>query len=419
MNALRRQPLEAALCVILVTIVTITLAQVVFRYVLQLSLTWSEELARFLLMWLAALSSAYAFKVRSHFALHFVVDRFDERIRQVIGTLVSALVSLFLIVFAWESAKFILAVRDQIAPGTGMSMAIPYSSALAGSLLMLYYVVKNWCTGAGLSEGATDEVGAGADGPDAAGGHQQKAVGDVLQLAPADDHRLAMLFAGGDQLVGKADPPAKIDAPRHVGDEIIGTGLDQETAVPLRSQHPADSIRRFQQSHIRRSVQLNQPMRRRQPGNPPANDPDVSAHGDQMEAPPPPGSSRWSERFCTNSTAINSTFVSPHRRLRRRCGETSESAAASVVQQPWFRRGKPGGDLFCLLPSGGLAASHCKSPRPLAKAGRCNNAVDGGRTVWEDRGPGIGKGRALQRLDPRSQIPDPPSPAPDKNLNLL
>ncbi len=50
MNALRRQPLEAALCVILVTIVAVTFAQVVFRYVLQTSLTWSEEVARFLLM---------------------------------------------------------------------------------------------------------------------------------------------------------------------------------------------------------------------------------------------------------------------------------------------------------------------------------------------------------------------------------
>jgi hypothetical protein len=30
-------------------------------------------------------------------------------------------------------------------------MAIPYSSALAGSVLMLYYVVKNWWTEAGLT----------------------------------------------------------------------------------------------------------------------------------------------------------------------------------------------------------------------------------------------------------------------------
>ena len=156
MSASRLKPLEATLCLILVSIVAVTFAQVVSRYVLQASLPWSEELARFLLMWLAALSSAYAFKVRSHFALHFFIDYFDERTRQAIGTVVTALVSLFLMVFAWESAKFTLAVRDQIAPGTRMSMAIPYSSALVGSVLMLYYVIKNWWTGTASVRGEED-----------------------------------------------------------------------------------------------------------------------------------------------------------------------------------------------------------------------------------------------------------------------
>ena len=147
MSTFRFKPLEAILCLILVSIVTVTFAQVVSRYVLQASLPWSEELARFLLMWLASLSAAYAFKVRSHFALNFFVDYFDERTRQTIGTIATALVSLFLVVFAWESAKFTFAVRDQIAPGTRISMAIPYSSALVGSVLMLYYVIKNWWAG--------------------------------------------------------------------------------------------------------------------------------------------------------------------------------------------------------------------------------------------------------------------------------
>ncbi len=144
MNALRRQPLEAALCAILVTIVAITFAQVVFRYVLQLSLTWSEELARFLLLWLASLSAAYAFKLRSHFALTFVVDWFAPKTQRYLRSLATFIVAGFLLIFIRQSFSFTLAVRDQIAPGTQMSMAIPYSSALVGSVLMLYYVVKNW-----------------------------------------------------------------------------------------------------------------------------------------------------------------------------------------------------------------------------------------------------------------------------------
>lgn len=137
-------PLEFAVSGILVAIVAVTFAQVVFRYVLLAPLSWSEELARFLLLWLASLSAAYAFKLRSHFALTFVVDWFAPKTQRYLRSLVTFIVAGFLLVFIRQSFSFTLAVRDQIAPGTQMSMAIPYSSALVGSVLMFYYVVKNW-----------------------------------------------------------------------------------------------------------------------------------------------------------------------------------------------------------------------------------------------------------------------------------
>lgn len=144
MRTVVKYPLEIAVSTILVALVTVTFAQVVFRYVLQAPLAWSEELARFLLMWLASLSAAYAFKTRSHFALRFVVDRFQPAVQRWLATGVTLAVVWFLAVFAWQSFKFTLEVRDMSAPATEMSMAIPYSSAFVGSVLMLYYVVVNW-----------------------------------------------------------------------------------------------------------------------------------------------------------------------------------------------------------------------------------------------------------------------------------
>ncbi len=139
---LRRQPLELALCAILLALVGVTFAQVLFRYVLQMSLSWSEEAARFLLMWMASLSAAYAFKTRSHFALRFVVDRLAPTAQRRVEMLVTAVVITFLGVFAWQALKFTLEVRTMVAPATGISMAIPYSSAFVGTVLMLYYVVR-------------------------------------------------------------------------------------------------------------------------------------------------------------------------------------------------------------------------------------------------------------------------------------
>jgi len=144
MRTLVKYPLEVAVSSILVALVTVTFSQVVFRYLLQAPLAWSEELARFLLMWMASLSAAYAFKTRSHFALRFVVDRFNPSVQRAIGTFVTLLVASFLVIFAYQSLRFTMEVRNMSAPATQMSMAVPYSSALVGSVLMLYYVVVNW-----------------------------------------------------------------------------------------------------------------------------------------------------------------------------------------------------------------------------------------------------------------------------------
>jgi len=143
-RALLRHPLEVAVCTILVALVAVTFSQVVFRYVLEASLSWSEELARFLLMWLAALSTAYAMKTGAHFALHFVVDRTPPAMRRLIGSAVALSASAFLAVFAYQSLRFAIEVHDMLAPATRMSMAVPYSSAFVGSTLTLYYVLVNW-----------------------------------------------------------------------------------------------------------------------------------------------------------------------------------------------------------------------------------------------------------------------------------
>lgn len=139
-----KQPLELSLCVILVAIVGVTFIQVLFRYIFHLSLAWSEELARYLFLWLASLASAYAFKTKSHFALRFLVDHFGKSLQKLTGTLVAGVVALFLVIFVWKAAAFTYSMANQVAPSTQMSMAVPYSSAVVGGVLMLYYVLRNW-----------------------------------------------------------------------------------------------------------------------------------------------------------------------------------------------------------------------------------------------------------------------------------
>lgn len=141
-DAGRLGPLEYALCGVLVAMVAVTFAQVLFRYLFQAPLAWSEEAARFLLMWLAALSAAYGFKNGAHFALRFLVERLPETAKPWSDRLVTLVVVGFLAIFAWQALRFTWEVRNMVAPATGISMAIPYSSAFVGAVMMLYFVVR-------------------------------------------------------------------------------------------------------------------------------------------------------------------------------------------------------------------------------------------------------------------------------------
>ncbi len=133
------------MCSLLVATVGVTFTQVVFRYLLHISLAWTEELARYFFIWLVMLGAAYGFKKKSHFALVFVVNRLNQRLQKVISTLVMLAVSIFLILIVFEALRLIFYVTiSQTGPCTRISMAFPHFSVPIGCTLMLYYLLRSW-----------------------------------------------------------------------------------------------------------------------------------------------------------------------------------------------------------------------------------------------------------------------------------
>jgi len=137
-------PLESTLCIILVMMVSISFFQVISRYLLHVSLSWSEESCRFLLMWMGMLSAAYGFKIKSHFSLNFVKNKFSESIQNSILFLSTLLMSIFLIIFIYFAIELTFNATNRLGPGTQISYAIPYSSSIVGGSLMLYYLIKSF-----------------------------------------------------------------------------------------------------------------------------------------------------------------------------------------------------------------------------------------------------------------------------------
>lgn len=70
----KSNPIDLFLGIIFCLIVLLIFTQVLFRYLLSNSLNWTEELAKYLFVWMTFIGSASAFKDHIHIGVDFFVE---------------------------------------------------------------------------------------------------------------------------------------------------------------------------------------------------------------------------------------------------------------------------------------------------------------------------------------------------------
>jgi TRAP-type transport system small permease protein len=111
--------------------------QVFARFVAGNSLTFSEEVSRFLMIWLTLLGAAYAVRRGTLLAVDLLPDLLKGRTQKTVKVaahLLSLTFYVVLIYFGWNIAQ---TVSYQTAPATGLSMRWPMLALSAGGVLML------------------------------------------------------------------------------------------------------------------------------------------------------------------------------------------------------------------------------------------------------------------------------------------
>lgn len=78
--------LEISVCVVLMSVMSLLIfVQVVMRYVFENSLSWSEELARYIFIWLIYLGISYGCKIIKHIKIDAAMYLFPKKIRPYIA----------------------------------------------------------------------------------------------------------------------------------------------------------------------------------------------------------------------------------------------------------------------------------------------------------------------------------------------
>lgn len=132
-RALFRGGLAAGvLCLAAVTV--LTLSQVVSRYVLRQPLTWSEELATYLFIWLTMLGGAGALHQGMHYGFSLVVDKAGPAARRYMFALAGAATLAVCLVLAWLGLSWTMEATNT-SSALGWPMRWFYAAIPAGAAL--------------------------------------------------------------------------------------------------------------------------------------------------------------------------------------------------------------------------------------------------------------------------------------------
>lgn len=115
--------------------------QVFARFVVGDSLTFSEEVSRFLMIWITLLGAAYAMRHGTLIAVELLPDLLKGKAQKAVrlaAHILSLIFYLILIRFGWEIAQ---SVSFQRAPATSISMFWPMSGVFVGGIFLFLNTV--------------------------------------------------------------------------------------------------------------------------------------------------------------------------------------------------------------------------------------------------------------------------------------
>ena len=155
MNALNRivDAIAALVRVVILlqaaAIFAIIIVTVVTRYGFNYVLSWSEEVPRYLLIWISFLGAAACVDLRDHIAFEYLYDRFPGPLRSVVQLLINATI------FAFGWIMLLYGIRFVRQFGGDFMESIPFTNVwyytalpVSGALMMLYSLrdqLNVWC----------------------------------------------------------------------------------------------------------------------------------------------------------------------------------------------------------------------------------------------------------------------------------
>jgi TRAP-type C4-dicarboxylate transport system permease small subunit len=128
----------------LLFMVALVFLQVIFRYLISFSLGWSEELSRYILIWIAWISAAYTVRTQKHIRVELVKNMVNESGKKAIELITLILWFLFALFLVINGTQLILNIFEtgQTSPSNQIPMWFVYLAVPFGGGLMALRLIQ-------------------------------------------------------------------------------------------------------------------------------------------------------------------------------------------------------------------------------------------------------------------------------------
>ena len=133
---------EVILTILMALTSIIVFLQVIMRFVFRNSLTWSEELARYLFIWLIFIGVSYGIKKEIHLQVDALDALFDRKGQLILDIIVNFFVLILLVLMTTHGSDIVMRAT-RISGAIEVSMKVVYLAPVVGFALSIIRLIQN------------------------------------------------------------------------------------------------------------------------------------------------------------------------------------------------------------------------------------------------------------------------------------
>lgn len=136
--------LDISLIVILAVMSILVAVNVFFRFVLNASIYWGDEVALVLMVWLTFLGAAVATREKEHYEFKYLALKLKGNALKGYLYTRHVITIIAILLLSYYSARVAVEIHSWILPATEISRTFVYGACPIGCIFMLFYSIEEF-----------------------------------------------------------------------------------------------------------------------------------------------------------------------------------------------------------------------------------------------------------------------------------